>query len=97
MILRLENMLTFWLRSFIIDLIILAYKDGQSSVHYASRILPEQNHFIGEDAAIVSTLVDAGGDCEKQSFNVSILLIDLGLSYFIVILLESWDTYAFMF
>ncbi|CAK5065941.1 unnamed protein product [Meloidogyne enterolobii] len=43
--------------------------DGQSSVHYASQIMPDQNHFIEEDTKIVSTLVDSGGDCEKQTLN----------------------------
>jgi len=33
--------------------------------------MPDQNHFIEEDTKIVSTLVDSGGDCEKQTLNVS--------------------------
>nr|CAD2199644.1 unnamed protein product [Meloidogyne enterolobii] len=47
----------------------LLTEDGQSSVHYASQIMPDQNHFIEEDTKIVSTLVDSGGDCEKQTLN----------------------------
>uniref|UniRef100_A0A1I8AYC2 ANK_REP_REGION domain-containing protein n=1 Tax=Meloidogyne hapla TaxID=6305 RepID=A0A1I8AYC2_MELHA len=47
----------------------LLTEDGQSSIHYASQILADQNHFIEEDAKIVSTIVDAGGDCEKQTIN----------------------------
>lgn len=31
--------------------------------------MPDQNHFIEEDTKIVSTLVDSGGDCEKQTLN----------------------------
>lgn len=46
--------------------------DGQSSVHYANQILPEQVHFKEEDAKIVSILVDYGGDCELQTLNVFI-------------------------
>lgn len=44
--------------------------DGQTSVHYANQILPDQVHFKEEDARIVSTLVDYGGDCELQTLNV---------------------------
>lgn len=43
--------------------------DGITPLHYANQILPEQVHFKEEDAKIVSTLVDYGGDCELQTLN----------------------------
>uniref|UniRef100_A0A914GWL2 Ion transport domain-containing protein n=1 Tax=Globodera rostochiensis TaxID=31243 RepID=A0A914GWL2_GLORO len=44
-------------------------EDGQTCLHYASQIAPEQIHFKDEDAKIVSLLIDNGGDPELQGLN----------------------------
>ncbi|KAL3075605.1 hypothetical protein niasHT_034972 [Heterodera trifolii] len=44
-------------------------EDGQTCLHYASQIGPEQVHIKDEDAKIVSLLIDNGGDSELQALS----------------------------
>lgn len=46
-------------------------EEGLTAVHYAAQILSDQVTYDGEDAKLISTLIDYGGQCEIQTFTVS--------------------------
>ena len=45
-------------------------EDGETSVHYAGQIMPNEIHHKDEDAKLISTLIDFGGEHERQTFTV---------------------------
>ncbi len=43
---------------------------GETSVHYAAKVVSNDTHYKEEDAKLISILIDYGGEPERQTFSV---------------------------